>query len=143
MNKISVITINYNNLNGLINTVTSVFDQTYLQREFIIIDGGSTDGSKEFIEKKSTEFTYWVSEKDKGVYHAMNKGLAKATGDFCLFLNSGDILFKNNILSDFSKLIDILRFEQGIAIISTSSGVMSHIKAEKLKKGGEILCYIG
>ena len=62
--------------------------------------------SKEFIEKKSTEFTYWVSEKDKGVYHAMNKGLAKATGNFCLFLNSGDILYNETVLEEVSRKLE-------------------------------------
>lgn len=73
--KISIITINYNNIHGLKNTIQSVIEQTYRNIEYIIIDGGSTDGGKEFIEKKSPHINYWVSEKDKGLYNAMNKGI--------------------------------------------------------------------
>lgn len=90
MVKLSIITINYNNLTGLTRTVESVLGQSWKAFEFIIIDGGSTDGSKEFIEANTTKFNYSVSEKDKGIYHAMNKGIAKATGDYLFFLNSGD-----------------------------------------------------
>ena len=86
--RISIITINYNNLNGLKNTIKSVLDQSFFDFEFIVIDGGSTDGSKGYIELNSAKINYWVSESDRGVYHAMNKGLSKVTGEFCLFLNS-------------------------------------------------------
>ena len=104
--KISVITINYNNLNGLKNTMKSVLDQTFFDFEFIVIDGGSTDGSKSYIELNSAKIKYWVSESDRGVYHAMNKGLSKATGEFCLFLNSGDYLYSPVVLEDVVRQID-------------------------------------
>jgi glycosyltransferase involved in cell wall biosynthesis len=104
--RISIITINYNNLTGLKNTIKSVLDQTFFDFEFIVIDGGSTDGSKAYIQAHSEQFNYWVSEPDKGVYHAMNKGLSKATGEFCLFLNSGDYLFSPSLLEDVVRQID-------------------------------------
>lgn len=88
--KYSVITINYNHKEGLIRTIESVIKQIYTEYEFIIIDGGSTDGSVDVIKKYAENITYWVSEKDKGVYHAMNKGVAHAHGDYCIFMNSGD-----------------------------------------------------
>ena len=97
--KFSIVTINYNNLFGLKNTVESVIKQELTDYEFIVIDGGSTDGSKEYLEKYSSYFDFWVSEHDSGVYHAMNKGLYKATGEFSLFLNSGDYLYDNEVLS--------------------------------------------
>lgn len=90
--QITIITINFNNLEGLKKTMTSVFDQTFNNIEYIIIDGGSTDGSKEYIETHQDLLTYWVSESDTGIYNAMNKGIAKATGEYLLFLNSGDWL---------------------------------------------------
>lgn len=96
--KLSIITINYNNLNGLKKTVDSVLSQTWRDFEWIIIDGGSTDGSKEFIEDHQDKFSFWCSKPDKGVYHAMNKGIIKAKGDYLNFMNSGDIYHDVNSL---------------------------------------------
>lgn len=100
--KLSIVTINYNNAEGLRRTLASVSEQTYRDIEHIIIDGGSTDGSVDIIK----EYAYanpskdpflkhtikWVSEKDNGIYNAMNKGLRKATGAYIEILNSGDVL---------------------------------------------------
>ena len=96
--KLSIITINYNNLNGLQKTIDSVVNQTWHDFEWIIIDGGSTDGSKELIEKYQEHFTYWCSEPDNGIYNAMNKGIAKAQGDYLNFMNSGDGFYSPNTL---------------------------------------------
>lgn len=104
---ISIITINFNNLTGLKKTVESVLSQSYELIEYIIIDGGSSDGSKEYIVEHSEKIDYWVSENDKGVYHAMNKGLEVATGDYCLFLNSGDFFYNSNVVKLFQKEIDV------------------------------------
>jgi glycosyltransferase involved in cell wall biosynthesis len=98
MPKLSIITINYNNLDGLKRTVESVVNQTWQEFEYIIIDGGSTDGSAEYIESQSSHFDYWVSEPDNGIYNAMNKGIAKATGDYLVFMNSGDSYLSPNTL---------------------------------------------
>lgn len=95
---LSIITINYNNLEGLKRTVESVVGQTWKEFEYIIIDGGSTDGSAEYIDSQSRNFDYWVSEPDKGIYNAMNKGIIKATGEYLLFLNSGDHFFDDDVL---------------------------------------------
>nr|WP_320057203.1 glycosyltransferase family 2 protein [uncultured Bacteroides sp.] len=92
MKKISIITINYNNSVGLTNTLKSVINQSYTNYEYIVIDGGSTDGSKQIIEEYAPHLSYWVSEEDKGIYHAMNKGVCQAEGEYLLFLNSGDYL---------------------------------------------------
>ena len=92
---LSIITINYNNKLGLQKTINSVISQTYKDFEWIIIDGGSTDGSKELIEQYSKCVTYWVSEPDNGIYNAMNKGILKCNGEYILFLNSGDWLNKS------------------------------------------------
>lgn len=103
MPKISIITINYNNYLGLQKTVESVTSQTWQEFEYIVIDGGSTDGSADFIESQSETIDYWVSEPDKGIYNAMNKGIAKASGDYLLFLNSGDVLYNDNVLLETKK----------------------------------------
>jgi len=97
--KLSIITINYNNKKGLEQTFNSLFSQTYQDFEYVVIDGGSTDGSKELIEQYQDKIHYWVSEKDNGIYNAMNKGIVKATGEYLQFLNSGDWLVDQTILS--------------------------------------------
>lgn len=97
--KISIITVNYNDASGLAGTIRSVIDQKDADYEYIIIDGGSTDGSVEIIEKYADKVDYWVSESDHGIYHAMNKGVAQAHGDYCLFLNSGDSFCNDNVLN--------------------------------------------
>jgi len=96
--KLSIITINRNNASGLEKTIQSVINQTFNDYEYIIIDGGSTDSSVDIIKQYADKITYWVSEPDKGIYNAMNKGILKAKGEYCQFLNSGDSLVDNNIL---------------------------------------------
>ena len=97
----SVITINYNNKPGLKRTIESVICQDYTDFEYIIIDGGSTDGSVDIIKKYAGNITYWVSEPDKGIYNAMNKGTSHATGDYLIFMNSGDCFHSSDVLSSF------------------------------------------
>ena len=96
--KLSIITVNLNNCDGLQKTIDSVVSQTFKDFEWIVIDGGSTDGSKELIEQYADHFTYWVSEPDKGIYNAMNKGIRVAKGDYLQFLNSGDYLYDRTTL---------------------------------------------
>lgn len=98
--KLSIITINLNNLIGLQKTIKSVITQNFSNYEYIIIDGGSTDGSVKVIEHYSNSVDCWLSEPDKGIYNAMNKGLLKANGEYCLFLNSGDYLANESVLSN-------------------------------------------
>lgn len=97
--KLTIITINYNNLAGLKRTSESILCQTMHEFEWIVIDGGSNDGSKEYIESLSSQPTIWRSEPDTGIYNAMNKGIRLANGDYLLFMNSGDSLFSNDTLS--------------------------------------------
>lgn len=98
MIKLSIITVNFNNLSGLQRTMQSVLNQTYVNMEYIVVDGGSTDGSKDYIERNQEKLSYWCSEKDKGIYDGMNKGIAQATGDYVLFLNSGDTFCDSQVL---------------------------------------------
>ena len=99
----SIITINYNNSEGLKNTIHSVINQKDADFEYIVIDGGSTDQSKSIIEKNSSHIAYWVSESDRGIYHAMNKGILASQGDYLLFLNSGDVFKNETILNHASR----------------------------------------
>ena len=96
----SIITINFNNCDGLRRTIESVVNQTNADYEYIVIDGGSTDGSVDVIQKYSDRISYWVSEKDDGIYNAMNKGVWHAHGDYCLFLNSGDSFYDKHVLNE-------------------------------------------
>lgn len=100
MKKLSIITINYNNENGLRKTIESVVKQSNHDFEYIVIDGGSTDGSLNVIKEYDEYIDYWISEPDNGIYHAMNKGTLQARGEYCQFLNSGDY-FYNNYVADF------------------------------------------
>ncbi len=105
MPKFGIITINYNNRIGLMNTINSVHDQSYNDFEHIIIDGGSDDGSAGIIDGHKKKFSYWISESDSGVYNAMNKGIKKAAGDYLLFLNSGDVFEDTKVLQDISNVM--------------------------------------
>ena len=105
---LSILTINRNNAEGLKKTLESVASQTCRDFEHIIIDGASTDNSvdviKEYVASSAGKnVSYWVSEPDSGIYNAMNKGIKKAEGDYCLFLNSGDWLFNENIVENEKK----------------------------------------
>ncbi|MDU1905352.1 MAG: glycosyltransferase family 2 protein [Dysgonomonas sp.] len=99
MAKVSIITISYNNVQGLKKTIDSVLVQNFADYEYIVIDGGSTDGSKEILDSYSDRIDHWVSEPDRGVYHAMNKGIQVAKGEYLHFLNSGDIYADKGILT--------------------------------------------
>ncbi len=102
--KLSIITINLNNKDGLKNTIESVISQDFKDFEFIVIDGLSTDNSLEIIHKYEKQISFWISEPDKGIYNAMNKGIQNANGEYLLMLNSGDILHNKNVLSQVIEL---------------------------------------
>lgn len=102
--KLSIITINYNDREGLQRTIESIIHQTFTDYEFIVIDGGSTDGSKEVIETYKDRIDYWVSEPDGGIYNAMNKGVRQAKGDYCNFMNAGDCFHSSTILEEIFNL---------------------------------------
>lgn len=97
--RLSIITVNLNNREGLEKTLASVqAQQSAPAFEQIVVDGGSTDGSADVIRRFESRLAFWITEPDRGIYHAMNKGLAQATGDYLLFLNSGDQLANPRVL---------------------------------------------
>lgn len=119
--KFSVITISYNNAEGLRKTMESVFSQTCADYEFIVIDGGSNDWSVDIIKNGEQKLSFWCSEADKGVYNAMNKGVSHAKGDYLIFMNSGDTFHGRDALSKVAALqltsdivaCQILRMDNG------------------------------
>lgn len=105
---LSIITINFNNNQGLRKTLDSILSQTSSEFEHVIIDGGSTDGSKELIEEYANRVSYpvnWVSEKDRGIYNAMNKGIKRANGEYIQILNSGDCLASDDVVEKMLKAL--------------------------------------
>lgn len=98
--KISIITVVYNNRNNFYKTIESVKHQNYKNIEYIVIDGGSTDGTLEEIKRNNDVVNKWISEKDSGIYDAMNKGISIATGDYIWFLNGGDMIYSPNTLNE-------------------------------------------
>jgi len=113
---LSIITVNLNNRVGLQKTAESVVSQDLTNCEWIIIDGASTDGSQEIFLQYKKYISYCISEKDTGIYEAMNKGVAQCHGEYCLFLNSGDSFFSSNVIADNMEQLlafqdrDIIRF---------------------------------
>lgn len=104
--KLTVITINYNNLTGLKKTFESVFNQTVREFEYIVIDGGSTDGSVNEILSQKDKIDYCLSEPDRGVYDAMNKAIKVASGEYCIFMNSGDCFYTNDVVENVLTCLD-------------------------------------
>ena len=96
--KLTVITVVYNNVHDIERTLLSVLKQSYSNIEYLVIDGASTDGTLEVLKKYEKQLQRLVSEKDQGIYDAMNKGLALASGDYILFMNSGDELYSLDVV---------------------------------------------
>lgn len=122
---LTIITINYNNAEGLRKTLASVASQTYADIEHVIVDGGSTDGSVEIIREyarangahagsltNNCHQIHWLSEPDNGIYHAMNKGIRMATGEYIEILNSGDILFDANVTQRMIERLEQINAEK-------------------------------
>jgi glycosyltransferase involved in cell wall biosynthesis len=132
--KLSIVTINYNNAEGLRKTMESVLAQTYTEIEYIIVDGASTDGSVDVIRELATRPTIkWVSEKDTGIYNAMNKGIRMATGEYCQFLNSGDLLLNPHLTQQMIEHLDQINAQREEPI-----GVM-YGNMKKVMPDGKIL----
>lgn len=98
--KISIVTVTYNCQNVIEETIISIIEQTYSKIEYIIIDGGSTDRTLDIIKNYSSHIHKFISEKDKGIFDAMNKSLNYITGDYVIFINAGDRLINKHIIAD-------------------------------------------
>lgn len=127
--KLSIITINYNNAEGLERTLNSVLNQTYWEIEHIIVDGASTDNSvkviKEYVRKVESgesriKSVIWSSEPDKGIYHAMNKGIRKASGEYIQILNSGDTLAADDVTE---RMMDAMRLKIEDCRLKNENGI--------------------
>jgi len=103
---ITVVTVVYNSVDLLKKTIQSVTEQSFTSFEYIIIDGGSVDGSVELIKQHENSLSAWVSEKDSGIYNAMNKGINLAKGKWICFTNSGDVFANNNVLEKTSSFMN-------------------------------------
>jgi glycosyltransferase involved in cell wall biosynthesis len=112
LKKITVITINYNNSEGLARTIQSVINQTFQDFDYIVVDGNSTDDSREVINRSNDAFRKTIIEPDTGIYNAMNKGLSFTETEYVLYLNSGDELLHPNSLEKAVSFLD------GTALIS-------------------------
>ena len=97
---VSIVTVSLNSAKTIERTITSVLNQTYKNIEYIIIDGGSADGTIDIIKKYNDRIAYWISEKDHGIYDAMNKGIDIARGQYINFMNSDDYLYNENVIED-------------------------------------------
>lgn len=104
--KITVVTVAYNAVNDIEKTIRSVIRQSYLNIEYIIIDGGSKDGTLDIIKQYEENITLWISEPDKGIYDAMNKGIDRATGDWINFMNAGDYFYSQDAIEQMFSLPD-------------------------------------
>ena len=100
MEKITIITVVYNDVNHIEDTIKSVLSQNYQNIEYIIIDGSSTDGTMEICRKYENKIAKLISEPDSGIYNAMNKGIKLASGKWLFFLNSGDVFYNENIINE-------------------------------------------
>lgn len=125
--KISIITVCYNSEKTIEKTILSVLSQSYKDIEYIIIDGQSTDGTLAIIDKYKDKLSYFISEKDKGLYDAMNKGVKAASGDFIGILNSDDVFFSKNVISN------IADFHTAMPRIKASVGNIIQINEEGKK----------
>lgn len=146
--KISIITVVFNGEKYLEETIQSVISQTYDNIEYIIIDGGSTDGTVGIIKKYEDKIDYWISEEDAGIYDAMNKGIKVFTGDYINFLNAGDSFVNHNVLTNI--FIDHEHHDLiygAIALKDASNNFLTNVYPKKFTKfnlmfwGTSTLCH--
>jgi glycosyltransferase involved in cell wall biosynthesis len=148
--KISIITVVYNSEKLIERTIKSVINQSYTNIEYVIIDGKSNDKTLEIIRQYENKIALIISEPDKGLYDAMNKGLAKATGDFVCFLNSGDEIYSSTILNEAFGMLknvpDIVYGETTIIDLNGNELGLRRLKAPeqltwKSFKDGMLVCH--
>ncbi len=134
MEKVSVITVVFNDVKHIKETMESFFSQTYENKEYIVIDGGSTDGTKEIIERYADRLAYWCSEPDNGIYDAMNKGISYATGYWINFLNCGDRFCADDTIEKVMKFIN----RQDIDVIYGDAIADNGIQYDSIKADADL-----
>ena len=134
--KVSIITIVFNKEKEIEQTILSVINQDYSDIEYIIVDGGSTDGTFSVIERFRSNISKFISEHDNGIYDALNKGIDNASGEVIGMVHAGDMLFNNNVISDLVQCF----FQTGADIIYGNTLLVDPLNTEKVKRvyeGGE------
>ena len=141
MKKITVVTICFNSVNIIERTILSVLNQKYTNIEYIIIDGGSIDGTNDIISKYNNKIDVFISEPDKGIFHAMNKGLLYSSGEWVIFMNAGDEFYNENVVVDISEI----SFDQQTAVVYGKTYVDGKVEDPSelivLKFGGIMACH--
>lgn len=134
--KVSILTICYNAVDSIKETIVSVINQTYANVEYIVIDGGSKDGTLDVIAEYNSKISKIVSEHDNGIYDAMNKGIEYVTGDWCIFMNAGDVFFENDVLEKvFNQDNSFYDLVYGDAVYRyTKKSIARYVKAKPLNK---------
>lgn len=132
--KVSVITVVYNNVSEIKKTIDSITSQTYKNVEFIVVDGGSDDGTVEIIKNNEDKIYWWCSEQDSGIYDAMNKGVKLATGDFIIFMNAGDTFFNEHSIENVMSQPTICNYDviYGDYYVHNAYRCNGHRKANKI-----------
>ncbi len=121
---ISIITVTYNAAKTIATTIDSITNQTYQNIEYIIVDGGSEDDTIDIIKKNKDKITQWISEPDKGIYDAMNKGLKMANGDWCIFMGGDDVFYNKQTIKDIvSHFTNKNNIYYGNVIMSTTKKI--------------------
>ena len=144
LSKITVVTVVYNGKRLLEKTICSVLNQSYPNIEYITVDGASTDGTTDIITKYASSLFAWISEKDNGIYHAMNKGAAMATGDWICFLNCGDVFVDDHAVQKAVNIIaetpdaDIF---YGNILVKAKDGMKERIALEPCNKHRMFFCH--
>jgi len=143
-NKITFVTVVYNGKKLLEKTICSVLNQTCSNIEYIVVDGASTDGTTDIIRKYDSSISAWVSEKDNGIYHAMNKAAVMATGDWICFLNCGDVLVDEHVVQKIvdamNKLSDVDIY-YGNILVNTKGRMIERIAPEPCNKHRMYFCH--
>ncbi len=133
---VSIITIVYNGFDEIEKTILSIINQNFVNFEYIVIDGGSSDGTQSIIEKYIDSIDFYISENDEGIYHAMNKGILKATGDWLNFMNAGDTFFNDNVLTNvFNKKLTFSKLSLIYGYNYNEGNINKPYSLEVLKKG--------